>query len=247
MATALRCARPKPSLIGRRVSAFRPLQNPLHDAARACTLRRPLAGFPSGHRRHRWQRLAPPASRSAPTARFFIDKRYRGIPIGMRVGPVTQDVAEQPCRRKCSRSSTSATSIRTKCTTPRWRRSFRNASPTASVRSRSTEPWRSHARSCRAARSYRDEDGRPWLEALPLLITMLPESPRSPYPITWAEHDRLFPRLPEHLARMALFALNTGLRDANLCGLQWPGGSFRRSEGGTLFGCSPTAGVASPR
>jgi hypothetical protein len=63
----------------------------------------------------------------------------------------------------------------------------------------------------RAARSYRDEDGRPWLEALPPLITMLPESPRSPYPITWAEQDRLFPKLPGHLARMALFAINTGL------------------------------------
>src|SRR5262249_26519561 len=45
----------------------------------------------------------------------------------------------------------------------------------------------------RAARSYRDEDGRPWLEALPPLITMLPEWQRSPYPITWQEQDRLFP------------------------------------------------------
>src|SRR5437867_13006051 len=44
----------------------------------------------------------------------------------------------------------------------------------------------------RAARSYRDADGRPWLEALPPLITMLPESPRSPYPITWKEQDALF-------------------------------------------------------
>jgi hypothetical protein len=50
-------------------------------------------------------------------------------------------------------------------------------------------------------RSYRDENGRPWLEALPPLITMLPECPRSPYPITWAEQDRLFPRQPGHLAR----------------------------------------------
>jgi len=27
--------------------------------------------------------------------RFFIDKRHRGIRIGMRVGPVTQEQAEQ--------------------------------------------------------------------------------------------------------------------------------------------------------
>ena len=73
----------------------------------------------------------------------------------------------------------------------------------------------------RAARSYRDTDGTPWLTGVPPLITMLPESRRSPYPITWDEQDRLFPRLPAHLQRMALFAVNTGLRDSNVCGLQW--------------------------
>src|SRR5947207_2799985 len=34
----------------------------------------------------------------------------------------------------------------------------------------------------RAARSYRDNDGRPWLETMPPLISMLPETPRPPYP-----------------------------------------------------------------
>src|SRR4030095_1609290 len=37
----------------------------------------------------------------------------------------------------------------------------------------------------------------------------------------WDEQDRIFRRLPDHLARMALFAVNTGLRDSNLCGLHW--------------------------
>ena len=73
----------------------------------------------------------------------------------------------------------------------------------------------------RAARAYRDRDGFPWLETAPPLITMLRESPRLPHPINWDEQDRIFRRLPDHLARMALFAVNTGLRDANLCGLQW--------------------------
>jgi integrase len=73
----------------------------------------------------------------------------------------------------------------------------------------------------RAARSYRDDDGRPWLEATPPLLTMLPESRRSPYPLTWDEQDRLFPRLPAHLQPMALFAVNTGLRNDNVCGLEW--------------------------
>lgn len=73
----------------------------------------------------------------------------------------------------------------------------------------------------RAARSYRDANGRPYLDGVPPLISMLPENPRSPYPVSWEEQDRLFRRLPAHLARMALFAVNTGLRDSNVCGLQW--------------------------
>jgi len=73
----------------------------------------------------------------------------------------------------------------------------------------------------RAARSYRDDEGRPWLDGMPPLIAMLPETPRPPYPITWDEQDRLFPNLPAHLGRMVLFAVNTGLRDSNVCGLEW--------------------------
>jgi integrase len=73
----------------------------------------------------------------------------------------------------------------------------------------------------RAARAYRDDDGRPWLDAVPPVITMLPETPRLPYPITWEEQDRLFPKLSARLGRMALFAVNTGLRESNVCGLEW--------------------------
>ena len=80
----------------------------------------------------------------------------------------------------------------------------------------------------RAARSYRDAAGRPWLEAIPPLITMLPESPRSPHPIPWTEQDALFPKLPAHLGRMAL--VNPGLRDANLCSLRVVGGADRRTR-----------------
>jgi len=49
---------------------------------------------------------------------------------------------------------------------------------------------------------------------------MLDESPRTPYPITWEEQDRLFAKLPARLARMTLFAVNTGLREGNVCGLE---------------------------
>lgn len=60
-----------------------------------------------------------------------------------------------------------------------------------------------------------------WHDAPTPLITMQPESPRQPYPLTWEEQDRLFPLLPVHLGRMVLFAVNTGLRDSNVCKLQW--------------------------
>lgn len=73
----------------------------------------------------------------------------------------------------------------------------------------------------RSSRVYRDKEGRPWLEAPVPLITMQPESPRQPHPLTWEEQDRLFPLLPTHLGRMVLFAVNTGLRDSNVCKLEW--------------------------
>jgi len=70
-----------------------------------------------------------------------------------------------------------------------------------------------------AARSYRD-DGHTWLATAPLL-TMPSLSPRKPYALSWDEQRELFGRLPPHLARMALFAVNTGCRDQEVCRLQW--------------------------
>lgn len=69
-----------------------------------------------------------------------------------------------------------------------------------------------------AARSWRDEDGKTWLETPPL-ITMLPliGFQREPRPITWAEQRSIMPLLPDHLAKMVLFDLNTGARDEVVC------------------------------
>lgn len=72
----------------------------------------------------------------------------------------------------------------------------------------------------RAARVWRTDDSKPWLESAPL-IEMLEESRVPPYPISWEEQARLFAELPPHLARTALFTLNTGARDQNVCGLKW--------------------------
>jgi integrase len=73
----------------------------------------------------------------------------------------------------------------------------------------------------RAFRVWRD-DRKPWLAAPPL-IELLDEDAqaRKPFPISWAEQAILFAKLPPHLAKMAEFAVNTGARDENVCGLRW--------------------------
>jgi len=196
--------------------------------------------------------------------RRFIDKRYLGVRIGLRVGAITQEQAEnrldiEIARVQCNLArKADARPTFTDCAAryvaqSRGKRSIdvikwhvtllqsyigdlepqqihdQTLEPFVKVRhvggasattiNRSLEVVRTILN--RAARSYRDADGRPWLEAIPPLITMLPESPRSPYSITWKEQDTLFRKLPAHLGRMALFAVNTGLRDSNVCGLQW--------------------------
>ena len=196
--------------------------------------------------------------------RRFIDKRYLGVRIGLRVGSVTQEQAEERLQNEMARvqcdvaRKAHARPTFTDCAAryveqSRGKRSIdvikwhvtllqtyigdlepqqvhdQTLEPFVKARladgasattiNRSLEVVRTILN--RAARSYRDPDGRPWLEGMPPLITMLPENPRSPYPITWQEQDALFRRLPPHLARMALFAVNTGLRDSNVCGLQW--------------------------
>jgi integrase len=53
-------------------------------------------------------------------------------------------------------------------------------------------------------------------------IKFLPKrDKRPPYPLSWDEQSRLFGGLPEYVARMALFALNTGCRDAEICNPEW--------------------------
>jgi integrase len=82
---------------------------------------------------------------------------------------------------------------------------------------RSLEVVRTTLTKC--ARVWRDGK-KPWLSTAPL-IEMLDETPRPPYPLLRSEQDALLAELPDHLQRMALFALNTGARDDNVCGLKW--------------------------
>lgn len=72
-----------------------------------------------------------------------------------------------------------------------------------------------------AASEWMDEYGLTWLNAAPK-IKLLPElDKRKPYPLSWEEQARLFKELPPHLMRMALFAVNTGCREAEVCALRW--------------------------
>ncbi len=73
-----------------------------------------------------------------------------------------------------------------------------------------------------AARKWRTEDSRPWLPMAPPLLEM-PKNrhARAPYPLGWDEQRLLFSYLPKHLAEMALFKVNTGTRESEVCGLRW--------------------------
>lgn len=72
-----------------------------------------------------------------------------------------------------------------------------------------------------AATEWLDEFGLTWLTAAPK-IKLLPETDkRKPYPLSWDEQEQLFKELPSHLKQMALFAVNTGCRDKEICNLRW--------------------------
>jgi integrase len=72
-----------------------------------------------------------------------------------------------------------------------------------------------------SARLWRDENGLTWLETPPL-IQLLPQTDaRKPYPLSWEEQKTLLQALPDHLARMCLFKVNTGCREQEVCGLRW--------------------------
>lgn len=72
-----------------------------------------------------------------------------------------------------------------------------------------------------ASRSWRDENGNPWLATPPLIEKLCLDDQRPPRPITWEQQSVLMPLLPSHLARMVLFILQTGVRDDVVCQLRW--------------------------
>ncbi|MCE0464843.1 tyrosine-type recombinase/integrase [Pseudomonas uvaldensis] len=72
------------------------------------------------------------------------------------------------------------------------------------------------------ARKWRDEERRPWLDSVPMLTKLdLKKKVREPYPMSWEEQSILFGELPAHLQTMALFKVNTGCREQEVCKLRW--------------------------
>jgi integrase len=72
-----------------------------------------------------------------------------------------------------------------------------------------------------AASEWRDDQGLTWLEYAPKIKLLPVRDGRAPYPLSRDEQAMLFQELPDHLARMALFKVNTGCRDREVCGLRW--------------------------
>ncbi len=56
--------------------------------------------------------------------------------------------------------------------------------------------------------------GLTWLETAPKIkLLQVTDDYAYPYPLNFDEQTRLFRELPAHLARMALFKVNTGCRE----------------------------------
>ena len=72
-----------------------------------------------------------------------------------------------------------------------------------------------------AASEWFDERGLTWLETASKIKLLPVTDARDPYPLNFEEQTRLFRELPAHLARMALFKVNTGCREQEVCKLKW--------------------------
>jgi integrase len=72
-----------------------------------------------------------------------------------------------------------------------------------------------------AAMEWIDEHGLTWLASPPKIKLLQQLDARKPFPLSWEQQDRLFNELPDHLVKMALFKVNTGCREQEVCSLRW--------------------------
>ncbi len=72
-----------------------------------------------------------------------------------------------------------------------------------------------------ASGEWMDEHGLTWLFHAPKIKLFREDDKQEPYPLSWDEQLRLFGELPPYLAKIALFKVNTGCRDQEVCNLRW--------------------------
>lgn len=72
-----------------------------------------------------------------------------------------------------------------------------------------------------AANQWIDENGLSWVHSVPKIKLLPVHDARDPYPLSWDEQIQLFNKLPAHLKQMAIFKVNTGCREQEVCQLQW--------------------------
>lgn len=72
-----------------------------------------------------------------------------------------------------------------------------------------------------SARLWRDDNGLTWLATAPLIQLPPVVEKARPYPLDMDEERRLFGALPGYLSRMALFKVNVGAREQEVCQLRW--------------------------
>lgn len=85
-----------------------------------------------------------------------------------------------------------------------------------------------------AAFYWRDENGMSWLESCPI-IPFEKGSEKSPYPLSLDEQKKLFDALPGRMRKMAIFDVNTGLRENVLINLRWAWEVHNEALGETVF------------
>ena len=86
-----------------------------------------------------------------------------------------------------------------------------------------------------AASEWIDEFSLTWLQTPPKIKLLSEKDSRKPYPISFDEQRRLFPELPKHLRLMALFLVNTGCREKEVCSLKWEYEVHKPELGENLF------------
>jgi len=70
-----------------------------------------------------------------------------------------------------------------------------------------------------AAMEWIDEYDLTWLATASKIKLLSQLDARKPCPLSWEQQERLFNELPDHLAKMALFKVNTGCRVQEVCSL----------------------------